>query len=390
MTPRPLSEGNWLQRRYHAWASAHYARLPAALAAEVERLDRWIYSRHGLALWAGLLAGLAVTVAGLIVDGGLPWPLALGSALVLWVGLPLVALGAWLQPQKFTARRMLRNALVIGLLAYGGALAGFLIARIARLGRLQTETLAEALGRSVVATLPVLAVGLAAMVLLLWGVAQIRSAQDRRALAQLSLEQARDAAARQAAQAQLHLLQAQIQPHFLFNTLAALQHWVDSGDPRAGGLLRDLTAFLRGSTELLARPEVTLAEEVEAVQRYLRIMQARLGERLRFEVAVAPDCADARLPTGLLLTLVENAVEHGIAPSLAGGTVRLTAARRGGGVQVAVADDGAGLAAEWQDGTGLANCRERLRHLGGDGATMNLRRLQPGTEAMVHLPGAAP
>lgn len=316
MAPRPLSEGNWLQRRYHAWASAHYAQMPAALAAEVERLDRWIYSRHGLGLWAGLLTALAVTVAGLILDGGLPWPLALGSALVLWVGLPLVALGAWLQPQKFTARRMLRNALVIGLLAYGGALAGFLIAHIVRSGSLQTETLAQALGRSVVATLPVLAVGLAAMVLLLWGVAQIRSAQDRRALAQLTLEQARDAAARQAAQAQLHLLQAQIQPHFLFNTLAALQHWVDSGDPRAGALLRDLTAFLRGSTELLARPEVTLAEEVEAVQRYLRIMQARLGERLRFEVVVAPDCIDARLPPGLLLTLVENAIEHGIAPSL--------------------------------------------------------------------------
>lgn len=391
MTPRPLSEGNWFQRRYHAWACGHYdriGRLDPTMAAEVERLDRWLYSRQGLWLWAGLLSALVASVAGLIIDGGLPWSVALGSAVVLWVGLPMVALGAWLQPHKFSSRRLLRNALVIGSLSYGGAFVGFLVRRIWRLGGLQTETLADALWRSAVATLPVLVIGLVAMVMLLWGVAQVRSAQDKRALAQLTLEQARDAAERQAAQAQLHLLQAQIQPHFLFNTLAALQHWVDSGDPRAGALLRDLTGFLRGSTELLARPEVTLADEAEAVQRYLRIMQARLGERLRFDVAIAPDCADVRLPPGLLLTLVENAVEHGIAPALAGGTVRLAAERVGVAVQITVTDDGAGLAEGWRDGTGLANCRERLRHHSGTGATLALRNLQPGTEALLRLTGA--
>ena len=386
MSSRPLSEGNWLQRRYHAWAAGHYARMPPALAAEVERLDRWLYSRHGLWLWAGVLAALVATVAGLVLDAGLPWPLALGSALVLWLGLPMVALGAWLQPQKFSSRRLLRSTLLIGALAYGGAIVGFLVARVVRLGGLQTETLAQALGQAAVATLPVLGIGLAAMVLLLWGVAQIRSAQDRRALAQMTLAQARDAAERQAAQAQLHLLQAQIQPRFLFNTLAALQHWVDSGDPRAGALLRDLTAFLRGSTELLARPDVTLADEAEAVRRYLRIMQARLGERLRFEIAIDTASGTRRLPSGVLLTMVENAVEHGISPALGGGTVRVDVRSDPSGTTVTVRDDGAGLAPQWRDGTGLANCRERLRHHGDGRATLTLRALDRGTEAMLHLP----
>lgn len=390
MELRPLSEGNWLQRRYHTWAQPHYARMPPAMAAEVERLDRWLYSRHGLWLWAGLLAALLATITGLVVDGHLPLPLALGSALILWIGLPLVALGAWLQPHKFTTRRLLRNALSIGALAYGGAIVSFLVGRIVRFGGLQTETLGDALWRSAVATLPVLLIGVAGMAALLWGVAQVRGAQDRQALARLSLERERDAAARRAAEARLQLLQAQIQPHFIFNTLAALQHWVDLGDPRAAELLRTLTAFLRGSTELLGRDQTTLGEEFEVVTQYLRIMQARLGDRLRTDLQLDPACASRPLPPGLLLTLVENAVEHGISPSLSGGTVQVAVlCDANGSSTVTVRDDGVGLAAQWQDGTGLANCRERLRHHGEGRGTLTLQALQPGAEAVLRLPGAA-
>ena len=121
--------------------------------------------------------------------------------------------------------------------------------------------------------------------LLLRTVAAIRRFQLHRELAAMRLTQERDAAARQLAEARLKLLQGQIQPHFVFNTLAAIQHWVDEGDPRAGPLLRASTSFLRGSTELLGQESVVLAVEIETVRHYLSIMTARLGDRRALERA---------------------------------------------------------------------------------------------------------
>jgi LytS/YehU family sensor histidine kinase len=206
-------------------------------------------------------------------------------------------------------------------------------------------------------------------------------------LHELQLVSERDAAARQAAEARLKLLQRQIQPHFIFNTLSAVQHWVDTGDPRAAPLLRELTAFLRGSTEALGRDVVTLAEEAAMVGHYLAIMQARMGERLRFAITIDPSLEAQPVPPGLLLTLVENAVEHGLAPTLHGGSVTLEARRRGdAGCAVVVRDDGAGLAAAWREGVGLANCRERLAARFGGAATLALREALPGCETVVELP----
>lgn len=382
------SSRNALQRLYFGWAEKRYARMQPALAAESRRIDEWLYSRAAIGLWLGLLSAFVASIAGLRA-GGFPWPLAIGSALIVWIGLPAVALGAWLQPQKFSARRLWRNALTIGGLAYAGAFCGFLVGRIVRYGGLHTETLADALWKAATASLPLLLVLLGAMLGLLGGVAQIRAWRDRRELERLTLVQDRDAAARRAAEARLQLLQAQIQPHFIFNTLAALQHWVDVGDPRAPALLRTLTAFLRGSTELLGRDTVTVGEEFEATGQYLQIMQARLGDRLRTELRLDPACADRPLPPGLLLTLVENAVEHGISPSLGGGTVQVAVDGDAHGTTIRVRDDGVGLAPQWRDGTGLANCRERLRHHGDGQGALDLHALDRGTEAVLRLPREA-
>ena len=119
------------------------------------------------------------------------------------------------------------------------------------------------------------------------------------------------------------LMAAQIQPHFLFNSLASLQHWVHTRDERAAPLLDALTGFLRDTLPLFNRPELTLRDEVPAVQHYLEVMQARLGPRLQFAIDLPPALLPLRLPPGLLLTLVENAVEHGVQPNLAGGTVQI-------------------------------------------------------------------
>jgi signal transduction histidine kinase len=382
---RPLSEGNALQRAYARWAAPHYARMAPDAREQAELMDRFLYSRRGLGVWLGLAASIAGTTAGLR-HAGLPTGVALLAALSLWVALPLALLGAWMAPGKFAGSSVWRRLPTILLLTLLGALTGFVVGHIARHGGLDGERLLDALSRGAVVLVPAVLAGALGFVLLSWGVAQVRRQMLERVVERERLARERDAAARHAAEARLKLLQAQIQPHFIFNTLAALQHWVDIGDPRAPTLLRTLTAFLRGSTELLGRDAVTLADEFEAAGQYLEIMRARLGERLRTELRLDPGCAGRRLPPGLLLTLVENAVEHGIAPSVGGGTVRVEARCDATGTTLTVRDDGAGLAPAWQAGTGLANCRERLRHFGQGAGTLTLRSLHPGTEARLHLP----
>jgi hypothetical protein len=389
MTQRPLSEGNRFQRWYAAWATPFYNRMPAEQRAEAERLDRWPYSRGGAGFWLGLLAAITGNVFGLR-SAGLPDWLAGVVSLAVWVGLTLAALGAWMFPEKFTARRLLRvgvmtlSGMVLGLLA------GFFTARIARHGGLKMDTLGQALVDLFWKAAPALMVFGFAITALVWLVATSRRWKIQRELRDLRLTQERDAAARQATEAQLKLLQGQIRPHFIFNTLSALQHWVDTSDARAGPLLRSLTAFLRGSTDLLGRDEVRLAEEAAMAGHYLAIMQARLGPRLRHSIDIASDAAEQRLPPGLLLTLVENAIEHGLAPSLSSGEVRVTAAREGGRWKLSVLDDGTGLATGWHEGVGLANCRQRLQHRLGTRASLLLRSLQPGTEACLTVEDVSP
>lgn len=193
----------------------------------------------------------------------------------------------------------------------------------------------------------------------------------------------------QAAELARQLSSAQIQPHFLFNSLASLQHWVASKDDRAAPMLASLTAYLRATLPLFDRPLLSVGEEGEAVQRYLEVMQARLGERLRFRVEISATAAACQLPPGLLLTLVENAVEHGVQPQLSGGEVLLRAdVLADGSLQVEVLDDGPGLAAELElsahaqpstaaAGHGLRNSALRLAQAFGTRARLRVAPAEP-------------
>lgn len=180
------------------------------------------------------------------------------------------------------------------------------------------------------------------------------------------------------------LAAAQIQPHFLFNTLASLQHWVDTRDARAAPLLRDFTAYLRATLPMFERELQPLADEVEMVRRYLAIMQARLGARLSFAIEVAAG-SQVQLPPGLVLTLVENAIAHGIEPQLHGGRIDVAARRDGDHLVLTVRDDGPGLAPGWTDGVGLSNTRRRLLSA-NPAATLTLADAQPGCIATLTLP----
>jgi sensor histidine kinase YesM len=127
------------------------------------------------------------------------------------------------------------------------------------------------------------------------------------------------------------------------------------------------------------------------VAHYLAIMQARLGDRLRWRVDMAPECATQLLPSGLVITLVENAVEHGIEPQLRGGEVSLVARIEGATFELRVLDDGAGLPpGDVHDGVGLANSRERLRHQFGARAELQLSPRDDGPGAQVCLRVHAP
>ena len=390
MDPRPLSEGNRLQRAYARWAEPYYRKMTPEQRVEAERIDSWLYSRTGWPAWLGAASVASGVALPLVIFGDVPVAMALGLGLAITLTVGFVWMEPWFFPERFAGGRpLLRKALLFMGMSLAGAVAGFTVAELAKLDGSwpAPERLPKVLGGLAFA-MGVGALAMAPLVAIQWATANFRRRRLERELTELRLAQDRDASAREAAEARLRLLQAQIHPHFVFNTLAAVQHWVDQGDPRAAPLLRALTAFLRGSTDMLGRERITLGEEAATVGHYLAIMQARLGQRLRSDIQVPARLASTELPPGLLLTLVENAVEHGIEPALAGGTVRVMAEcdELGGTVRVRVRDDGLGLPQSWQEGVGLANCRQRLVHHFGAAARLEVLAHEPGTEAVMSWP----
>jgi sensor histidine kinase YesM len=222
-----------------------------------------------------------------------------------------------------------------------------------------------------------------------------------------SLRVSRVRAELRANEAQLRLLQGQMEPHFLFNTLANVISLVDADAPRAKQMLEALTDYLRASLGSLRHDDSTLGAELELARRYLQLMQTRMGERLRFEIQVDDAARHAVLMPLVLQPLIENAVKHGLEPQVDGGTVRVRASRAPVDgqdcLQVCIEDDGAGLAASARrprhrvaggaDGNGiaLANLRERLQARFGASAGLTLTDLEggAGTRACVVIPWQA-
>lgn len=204
----------------------------------------------------------------------------------------------------------------------------------------------------------------------------------------LELELARSELERQALDARLRLVQTQVTPHFLFNTLSNVQALVDGGSPRASEVLRSLIAYLRAAVPRLDDPVTSLGDEIDLVRAYLALMQMRMPDRLRYEVRVDDDARDLRCPPLTVLTLVENAVRHGIDPREEGGDVRVDIRRRGERCFLRVEDTGVGLRANTAGlGTGLAALRERLALVFGDAAALRLDSVAPhGVRAEVDMP----
>ncbi|SDC28542.1 Histidine kinase [Massilia sp. PDC64] len=188
-------------------------------------------------------------------------------------------------------------------------------------------------------------------------------------------------AARLLAEAKLRTLQAQIEPHFLYNTLANVVSLIGSDPARARHMLERLIDFLRASLSASRAEHATLGAEIDLARAYLDLLTVRMGARLRYRIDVDDASRAATIAPMLIQPLVENAVMHGIEPKVDGGTIVVRAQRTGAGLCVEVADDGVGLvpaAPRPGGGVGLSNLRERLRSLHGNNAQLQLLENQDG------------
>jgi sensor histidine kinase YesM len=189
--------------------------------------------------------------------------------------------------------------------------------------------------------------------------------------------------------ARLQLLQAQVEPHFLFNTLANVQHLTNTDPVRASEMLGSLIRYLRASLPQMREQASTIAREAAMVQAYLEIQRVRMGDRLAFTIDIPATLSSEPMLPMMLISLVENAVKHGIDPLAAGGRIDITATSVDGVNRVVVADTGAGLSEHTGIGIGLGNIRERLATLYGSTARLDLYENEPrGVVAAIEWPSA--
>lgn len=196
----------------------------------------------------------------------------------------------------------------------------------------------------------------------------------------------------EALEARLRLLQGQIEPHLLFNTLANVQSLMDYDPPRAKHMLETFSGYLRAGLAQLRATDSTLGAELDMARSYLALMQIRMEERLCIRIEASDAARAARMPALMLQPLVENAIHHGLEPKVDGGTVVIGAVVRGARLEVRVEDDGMGLdtpSRRLRPGAGMAlsNLRARLQSRFGTDASLALRAgRQGGTEAVLDLP----
>jgi len=196
---------------------------------------------------------------------------------------------------------------------------------------------------------------------------------------------------RQVAEAQMAAMQAQLEPHFLFNTLASIDHLIQTDPPRASRMQQSLIALLRATMPSLregkAQVRRTLGEELEVIHPYLDIQKTRMEERLQTTLLVPAGLLSAEFPPMMLQSLVENAIKHGLEPKPEGGRIEIEAQVADGRLLIHVRDTGVGFNANAPQGSGLANIRERLKHRYGIDASLTITRNEPaGSVVRLALP----
>ena len=286
----------------------------------------------------------------------------------------------WFNHTKYVRLGKITLAKQIGMAALGGLFGGALVVMLRGGG--SWSDLADRLPSTMIGVV----FGMLMLLIPGTALAMIRSRHHELLTAQLTQEAEQARLARELSETQLRLLRAQIEPHFLFNTLGAVQQLAQKGAPKAAELTAHLIDFLRASTSDMRCEQVSLDTELGLVASYLGVMQIRLGERLRFSIDLPPSLADTHVPSMLVLTLAENAIKHGIEPSLRGGEIAVAVREEDGSVRIGVRDSGVGMSDTPGNGTGLENLRHRLRLAYGDAAFLLLSEAEPGLMAEIVIP----
>lgn len=336
---------------------------------------------------AAIAVGLAIAAALLISPiFATPLPVLVTRTvfLALWMLGVYALAGQW--PARWLPGWLPRGAVQLLAVAIAGPLATWAIYSVSYGGVIQPllDEPGRLRGLLIIATLAVLL----GLILTPLALLRERDAQANAQALRFALE--RERLEKQASEARLAVLQTQIEPHFLFNTLANVQALVEDGSPRAPAVLASLIAYLRAAMPRLQGPAATLGDEIDLVRAYLALMQMRMPDRLQFTVDVEPGLLGLPFPPMALLTLVENAVRHGIDPAEAGGRIDVAGrAQADGSVALWVADSGAGMAPTARAGTGLTNLRQRLEASFGPAARLELDEPEGrGLRATLRWPAA--
>ena len=194
-----------------------------------------------------------------------------------------------------------------------------------------------------------------------------------------------------AAEAHLKLLQAQIEPHFLFNTLSNVLSLLDTDPARGKSMLVDFIQYLRASLSKIRQQKATLGQEMEMIKAYLNIFKIRMGDRLQYRIELPEELKEKFFPPMLIQPLVENAIRHGLEPKIGGGEILISGEAKDGILRLKVVDTGEGFKEGKNFGVGLSNIRERLQSLYGNRGRLILEENQPnGLKATIEVPHGRP
>ena len=360
--------------------------LPEIERRDVQAFDRWFVKGRG---WVLVFVILLVNLVAAEVASQLPWNMSFVEAAILINVLVFFLLWAvltvWFGYRKFHGK-LLRYIVIAPVLALIGAFVGAGAADVIKGGNPFDWLIDSSKIRHVVIASLVFGFLYALFTSI---IVHLRNREYAALATKLELERHQIELSCQLAESRLKMLQLQIEPHFLFNTLGSAQQLARGKAPDAARLIGDLIHFLRAATPSMREDHTTLAQDGAMIGAYLAIMQTRLGARLRYKVTIPPELESFRLPPGMLITLVENAIKHGIEPFSPGGEIHVYAHRDGSSVVVCVADTGQGLSNHPGQGIGLANIRERLHLLHSERAQLSLGENSPhGFVARLELPYA--
>ncbi|MEO8384961.1 MAG: histidine kinase [Betaproteobacteria bacterium] len=338
------------------------------------------YVAMAIGLW------LAMAILGKTLLGNIGWLATLALSGVMLLSIIVAFTSAWFGPTRFKigARSLL---LLVGIIL-AGAVVGGLGANFAHM-----STLASVKDQFMLVAPKILVGGLiAGMVyaVLMVSIVQYRRGQLLRRNEQLVRQAQQERMGRQLADARLKLMQAQVEPHFLFNTLASVQQLAENKAPEAAQLTAQLITFLRAGLASLREDNTTLAREFRAIDAYLKIMKTRMVDRLEFSLDLPDALRDIIVPPAMLISLVENAIKHGVEPNPDDSRVSVMARLENERLLLTVADTGLGImqsASTAGGGFGLDNIRQRLRALYASQARLTVSENQPhGFIAVIDMP----